>query len=69
MTITHFIPNRFIKYLKNKLGLPSQESSLLKLKRFGFGTQNILDIGVYESHWATQIAPIFPKAHTLMVEG
>lgn len=69
MIITRFLPNRSIKYLKNGLGVPSQESSLLKLKRLRFETKNILDIGAYEGHWAKEIALIFPKAHILMVEG
>lgn len=69
MIITRFIPNRFIKYLKNTFGVPSQESSLLKLKRLGFEPKNILDIGAYEGHWAKEIAVIFPNAHILMVEG
>lgn len=69
MIISRLIPNQQIKYLKNKLGVLNEESSLLKLKKLGFDPQHILDIGAYEGHWASEIATIFPKAHILMSEG
>ncbi|WP_379093589.1 FkbM family methyltransferase [Pedobacter sp. UC225_65] len=69
MIISRLIPNKFIKYLKNRLGVPNQASSLLRLKELGFEPQHILDIGAYEGHWALEVAAIFPKAHILMIEG
>ncbi|MCX2431361.1 FkbM family methyltransferase [Pedobacter sp. GR22-10] len=67
--IKKLIPQKLINYLKIKLGVPSQKSSLTKLKNLGFEPKNILDIGAYEGNWGIEIAEIFPEAHILMIEG
>lgn len=63
------ILNRIIKLIKNKLEVPSQQNSLLRLKKLGFYPKTILDIGAFEGNWALEISNIFPEAHILMVEG
>lgn len=67
--IKKLIPKKLINYLKTKLGVPSQKSSLTRLKELGFEPKNILDIGAYEGNWALEISEIFPDAHILMIEG
>lgn len=67
--LSRFVPDGYKKQLKDKLGVPSQEKSLLQLKRLGFSPQYIIDIGAYEGHWSNDVNKIFPKAQVMMIEG
>ncbi len=55
--------------IKRKLGFPSQELSLEKLRARGFVPRHILDIGAYEGNWCEMVRTIFPEAAVLMIEG
>jgi FkbM family methyltransferase len=67
--ISKFIPDKFIKRLKDDLGVPSQQKSLLLLKKLGFSPNYVLDIGAYEGNWAIEFNQIFPAAKIMMIEG
>lgn len=67
--IGNIIPNKIINMLRLKLGVPSQQSSFLRLKKLGFDPKFILDIGAYEGNWAQDIHQIFPSALIMMIEG
>lgn len=69
INLKRLIPDNFITFLKNKLGVPSQQSSFVRLKNLGFNPKNIIDIGAYEGNWTTDIKTLFPDAHVLMIEG
>lgn len=62
-------PESFKRKLKQKLGVPDQESALQRLKAMGFSPGFILDIGAYEGQWAKSVGGIFPEAKVLMIEG
>jgi FkbM family methyltransferase len=63
------IPNRVLNYIKKALGVPTQENSLIKLKRLGFRPKYCLDIGAYTGLWTEDFKQIFPECDVLMVEG
>jgi FkbM family methyltransferase len=67
--IRKLIPNKFVNNLNIKLGVPSQRSSLVNLKKLGFSPINVLDVGAYEGHWASEMKSIFPDTKILMIEG
>jgi FkbM family methyltransferase len=57
------------KLIKDKLGVPSQDISLKRIKHLGFNPKFCLDIGAYEGHWAVDFKHIFPDSAILMIEG
>lgn len=69
INIKRLVPNKFVIFLRRKLGTPSQQDSFIRLKELGFNPKKIIDIGAYEGNWATEINTIFPHAHILMIEG
>ena len=73
MALTSFlknlIPNAFKDKLRQKMGVPSQQSSFSNLKRLGYSPGKVLDIGAYEGVWTKEFKQIFPNAQVLMLEG
>lgn len=69
LILKNLIPEKTKKLIKDKLGVPSQESSLNRIKKLGFQPKYCLDIGAYEGHWATDFKQIFPGSSILMIEG
>jgi len=73
MTFTSFfkslIPLSLKTEFRNRLGVPSQNKSLISLKNLGFTPRVILDIGAYEGYWAREMKTIFPNARIMMLEG
>lgn len=67
--INRVFPNKLKNVLKEKLGVPSQEKSLKKIKDLGFDPKFTLDIGAYEGNWTTDYKQIFPESAILMVDG
>ena len=63
------VPESSKRLLKDKLGVPSQESSLKRIKQLGFSPKHCLDIGAYEGTWTDEFKAIFPGAAILMMEG
>lgn len=63
------IPRRAKKTLREKLGVPSQEISLNKIRALGFAPRLCLDIGAYEGQWAIEFKKIFPECAIMMFEG
>lgn len=62
-------PEFLKKILKDKLGIPSQESSLKRIKNLGYQPKKCLDIGAYEGFWTHEFKSIFPECSILMIEG
>lgn len=67
--IQKLVPNRLIKLVKDKSGLPSQETSLKRIRNLGFQPRQCLDIGAYEGFWTQEFKAIFPSCAMLMIEG
>lgn len=67
--LKRFIPSSFKNQLKEKLGVPSQEHTFKILKKLGYQSKLVLDIGAYEGTWAESFLTIFPEAKILMLEG
>lgn len=63
------VPADFKKRIKSRLGTPSQEDSLERLKRLGFDPEFCIDIGAYEGTWTDEFKRIFPGCAILMFEG
>jgi FkbM family methyltransferase len=63
------IPVHAKKLLREKLGVPSQEISLNKIRALGFSPKFCLDIGAYEGQWAIEFKKIFPGCAIMMFEG
>ncbi|MDF2434015.1 MAG: hypothetical protein JWP44_3646 [Mucilaginibacter sp.] len=63
------LPANAKKIVKDVLGVPSQETSLKRIKHLGFNSKYCLDIGAYEGNWATDFKKIFPESAILMIEG
>jgi FkbM family methyltransferase len=68
-TIKRLFPQMAKKLIKEKLGVPSQESALKKLKALDYAPKTALDIGAYEGKWATTFRHIFNDCNILMIEG
>ena len=64
-----FFPESLKTRLKDKLGVPSQISSLTQLKTLDFTPRFCLDIGAYKGHWTHDFIQIFPDCRILMIEG
>jgi len=67
--IQKLILNHFIKLVKDKAGVPSQENSLKRIKSLGYQPKQCLDIGAYEGFWTQEFKAIFPSCAMLMIEG
>jgi FkbM family methyltransferase len=67
--LKRLVPAGFKKELRDKLGVPSQEKSLKRLKQLGFNPRYCLDIGAYEGTWTIGFKQIFPDCGVLMLEG
>ena len=63
------IPEKSKKLLREKLGVPSQESSFKNIRDLGFSPEYCLDIGAYEGLWTKEFKQIFPGCAVMMVEG
>lgn len=68
-TIRKLVPDSLIDYLRSKLGVPSQEDSLLRLKKLGYMPASCLDIGAYSGQWTVAFKSIFPDCTMLIIEG
>jgi len=67
--LKRLVPAGFKKRLRNKLGVPSQENSLKRIKQLGFNPVSCLDIGAFEGTWTDEFKEIFPECSVLMLEG
>lgn len=67
--LNKFIPEKLKNTIRDKAGVPSQKSSLKRIKGLGFDPNYCLDIGAYEGAWASDFNQIFPKSVVLMIEG
>lgn len=67
--VRKLVPDSLIDYLRSKLGVPSQEDSLLRLKKLGYTPASCLDIGAYTGQWTVGFKKIFPNCAMLMIEG
>jgi len=67
--LKNLIPAKTKKMLRDKLGVPSQENSLKRLKALGFSSKCCLDIGAYKGKWTIDFKDIFPGSTILMLEG
>src|ERR1700709_826524 len=63
------IPENSKKILREKLGVPSQETSFKNMRRLGFSPLCCLDIGAYEGNWTRDFKQVFPGCSILMLEG
>ena len=63
------IPEKSKKILREKLGVPSQESSFKNIRDLGFSPGACLDIGAYEGLWTKEFKQAFPNCAVMMVEG
>ncbi len=63
------IPASYKQFLRDKLGVPSQELSFKNIKRLGFSPQRCLDIGAYEGYWTQGFKEIFADCAVMMLEG
>ena len=64
-----FVPERVKKNFKNRLGVPSQEDSLIRIKNLGYQPKRCLDIGAYKGTWTADFKTLFPSCQVLMIEG
>jgi FkbM family methyltransferase len=69
LVLNRLLPQKMKQLIRNKLGVPSQENSLKRIKHLGFDSKACLDIGAYEGFWAKEFKNIFPDAEILMLEG
>jgi len=67
--LKRLIPESSKKLLREKLGVPSQESSFKNIRNLGFSPGYCLDIGAYEGNWTRDFKQIFPGCAILMLEG
>lgn len=65
----NLIPEKSKKLLKEKLGVPSQETSFKNIRNLGFFPKSCLDIGAYEGNWTCDFKQIYPDCAVMMVEG
>ncbi len=67
--LKNLIPKNSKKLLREKLGVPSQESSFKNIRTLGFSPGFCLDIGAYEGYWTREFKQIFPDCAVMMLEG
>ncbi|HEY4196021.1 MAG TPA: FkbM family methyltransferase [Mucilaginibacter sp.] len=67
--LKHLLPAKTKDMIKDRLGVPNQESSLKRIRQLGFNSTCCLDIGAYIGNWALDFKQIFPDSRILMVEG
>jgi FkbM family methyltransferase len=67
--LNRLIPEKLKTAIRDKAGVPSQESSLKRIKSLGFDPKYCLDIGAYEGTWTSDFKQIFPGSAVLMLEG
>ncbi|HTE02434.1 MAG TPA: FkbM family methyltransferase [Mucilaginibacter sp.] len=63
------VPESLKKILRDRLGVPSQEGSLKRIRQLGYNPTHCLDIGAYEGNWAVEFKQVFPESAILMIEG
>jgi N12 class adenine-specific DNA methylase len=54
--------------VKNHLGVPSWNWSLISLRKIGYVLRKVLDIGAYEGNWSRDFLCVFPNTKILMLE-
>jgi FkbM family methyltransferase len=67
-TLNHLLPEFAKQRLKARLGAPTLEISLMRMKQSGFNSQIVIDVGAYTGEWTTTFKSIFPTAKVLMFE-
>ncbi len=67
--LKRLVPEKSKKLLREKLGVPSQESSFKNIRNLGFLPNFCLDIGAYEGYWTNDFKHIFPSCAIMMIEG
>jgi FkbM family methyltransferase len=67
-TVSSLIPDASKDQVKSRLGVPSIEATLTRMKKIGFQPGIIVDIGAYAGEFTTLVKNVFPKACVLMVE-
>ncbi|MGF7078012.1 hypothetical protein ABIB50_000344 [Mucilaginibacter sp. UYCu711] len=56
--LNRLIPQKIKRNIREKLGVPSQETSLTNIKRLGFSPKFCLDIGAYEGYWTVDFKKV-----------
>ncbi len=59
--LKRLVPEKSKKLLREKLGVPSQESSFKNIRNLGFLPNFCLDIGAYEGYWTNDFKHIYPS--------
>ncbi len=67
--LNKLVPQKVKKNIREKLGVPSQQTSLTNIKQLGFSPKFCLDIGAYEGYWARDFKKVFPDCAITMIEG
>ena len=67
--IKRLFPLRFRKKIKQSIGVPSLENSLLNLKRLGWRPVFVVDCGAYEGYWTKEFLNLFPETNVLLIEA
>lgn len=67
--IKYLFPFRSKRLIKNHLGVPSLNATLIKLKKNGFNPSCVIDIGAYEGNWTKEFLEVFPTPRILMIEA
>jgi FkbM family methyltransferase len=66
--LMQFLPPSAKRAMKDRLGVPSVESTLLRMQRSGFRAYFAIDVGAYAGEWTTLCKAVFPEARVLMIE-
>ena len=64
-----FLSPEKIWEMKNRHNIPSIEWSIYNLKKLGFESKYVIDVGAYKGEWSKMFQYIFPKSHILMIEA
>jgi FkbM family methyltransferase len=69
MVTQTLLPATVKRRIKDRLGVPSMESSLRNLRTNGFCPRTTLDIGAYHGEWTQLCKSIWPDCSVLMLEA
>jgi FkbM family methyltransferase len=63
------LPSKIKQSVKNHLGVPSLNATLLHLKKIGYNPSCIIDVGAYEGTWTKEFIEVFPNSRIFMIEA
>jgi FkbM family methyltransferase len=66
--LAQFLPSEAKRAIKDRLGVPSVESTLTRMQRNGFRVSHAVDVGAYAGKWTMLCKTHFPQARVLMIE-